>query len=222
MATSPTSPPTASTANGSTTIMTRSPRIESTWPVNSSRYCGSSRSTAGSRGRRRPARGGPAAGVVVMAPGSVTASPVRARHGDRSRRPRGASARPVRITEEAAVQDRTPRPGHPRPGRAGLGRRAAGAAARAAAVVAAARLRQRAALPGGVRRGRRAPGRLPGAGRPGPVPVHHQGGPARQLPVRHVRGAARAGVAGARVVRHDGPADRRRLHRRGHRDLGDA
>ena len=50
--------------------------------------------------------------------------------------------------------------------------------------------------------------------------VHDQGRPARQLPVRDVRGAARAGGAGARVQRYDGPADRRRLHRRGHRHVG--
>ena len=51
--------------------------------------------------------------------------------------------------------------------------------------------------------GRRAPRRLPGAGRPGPVPVHRQGRPARQLPVRHVRRAAGAGAAHPRLVRHD-------------------
>ncbi len=47
----------------------------------------------------------------------------------------------------------------PRPDRDGVGRRAAGAAARAAAVVGPARLRERAALPGLLRRGRRAPRR---------------------------------------------------------------
>lgn len=58
-ATSPTWPPTANTANGNTTIITRSPRIESTWPLKSSRYCGSSRRTDGSLGRRgRPLVGG--------------------------------------------------------------------------------------------------------------------------------------------------------------------
>ena len=60
---------------------------------------------------------------------------------------------------------------------------------------AAARLRQRAALPPGLRREGRAPRRPEAAGRPGEVPVHRQEGPARQLPVRHVRRAARAGGA---------------------------
>ena len=36
---------------------------------------------------------------------------------------------------------------------------------------------------------------------------------ARQLPVRHVRGAARAGRPRPRLVRHHRPPDRRRLHR---------
>ena len=77
-----------------------------------------------------------------------------------------------------------------------------------------------AALPQAFDDGRRAPRGLPVAGRPRDVPVHHQAGPARQLPVRHVRRAARAGVAGARLVRYDGPPDRRRLHRRGHHAPG--
>jgi hypothetical protein len=51
-ATSATPPPTASTANGSATAVTRSPRIENTWLPNSRRYCGSSLSTVGSRRRR--------------------------------------------------------------------------------------------------------------------------------------------------------------------------
>ena len=46
-ATSPTPPPTERTANGRAMLVTRSPRIDSTWLPNSSRYCGSSRSTAG-------------------------------------------------------------------------------------------------------------------------------------------------------------------------------
>ena len=64
------------------------------------------------------------------------------------------------------------------------------------------------------------PDDLHDARRPRPVPVHGQGRPARELPVRHVRGAARAGGARARVQRYDGQADRRRLHPRGHRHLG--
>ena len=76
------------------------------------------------------------------------------------------------------------------------------------------RLRQRAALPRGVRRGRRAPRRLQGPGRPGQVPADQQGRPARELPVRHVRGAARAGRPGARLVRHHRPGHRGRVHPR--------
>ena len=57
-------------------------------------------------------------------------------------------------------------------------------------------------LPRGVRRGRRAPGRLPDAGRPRALPLHHQGRPARQLPVRHVRRAAEPGAPHPRVERH--------------------
>ena len=41
--------------------------------------------------------------------------------------------------------------------------------------------------------------RPPRAGRPAPVPVHDQGGPARQLSLRHVRRAARAGGADPRL-----------------------
>ena len=88
----------------------------------------------------------------------------------------------------------------------------AGAAAAAAEVDAAARLRQRAALPQGLRCEGRASRRPEAAGRPREVSVHHQGGPARQLSVRHVRGAARAGGARARVVGHDRQADGGRLH----------
>ena len=63
-------------------MVTRSPRIESTWPVNSSRYCGSSRSTAGTRGRSER-RGGPGGGGgLVMARGSVPAG-ASARHRSR-------------------------------------------------------------------------------------------------------------------------------------------
>ena len=50
-ATSATPPPVARTANGNATEVTRSPRIESTWLPKSRRYCGSSRSTAGTRSR---------------------------------------------------------------------------------------------------------------------------------------------------------------------------
>ena len=64
-------------------------------------------------------------------------------------------------------------------------------------MVAAARLRQRAPLPGRLRRRRRAPGRPQRARRPGQAPVHHEGRPARELPVRHVRGAPRTRSCGS-------------------------
>src|SRR3954454_2268651 len=48
-ATCATPPPTDNTAKGRTTLVTRSPRIERIWLPNSRRYCGSSRSTAGTR-----------------------------------------------------------------------------------------------------------------------------------------------------------------------------
>ena len=64
------------------------------------------------------------------------------------------------------------------------------------------------------------PDDLASLGRPRAVPVHRQGRPAGELPVRDVRGAARAGGARPRLERHDGQADRGRLHPRGHRHLG--
>ena len=66
----------------------------------------------------------------------------------------------------------------------------------------------------GVRRGGRASARPPRARRSREVSVHDEDGPARQLSVRHVRRAARAGRAHPRVVGHDRQADRRRLHAR--------
>ena len=53
------------------------------------------------------------------------------------------------------------------------------------------------------------------------VSVHGQDRSARQLSVRHVRGAARAGRAHPRVVGHDRQADGRRLHAQRHRHVGD-
>ena len=50
--TAPSPPPASSTANGSATSMTRSPMIDSTWPPNSRRNCGSTRRTSGIRGHR--------------------------------------------------------------------------------------------------------------------------------------------------------------------------
>ncbi len=70
-ATCVTPPPTESTANGSTTIVTRSPRMESTWLPNSSRYCGSSRSTAGTARRRRDVLGSGTSSIVPARAPSV-------------------------------------------------------------------------------------------------------------------------------------------------------
>ena len=63
-------------------------------------------------------------------------------------------------------------------------------------------------------------GRPARARRPGALPVHHQGRPARQLPLRHVRGAAREGLAHPRLQRHHRPAHGGRLHQGRHRHLG--
>ena len=52
------------------------------------------------------------------------------------------------------------------------------------------------------------------------ISVHHQGRPAAELSVRHVRGADGRDRARARVERHDRQADRRRLHAGRHRHLG--
>ena len=87
-------------------------------------------------------------------------------------------------------------------------------------LVARARLRERAALSQGVRRQGRASARPRAARGPREVPVHRQDRPARQLSVRHVRRAARAGRAHPRVVGHDGQAHRRRLHAQRHRHVG--
>ena len=90
-----------------------------------------------------------------------------------------------------------------------------GAAARAPALGAAARLRQRRRTTGSAFDAAGRPsGRPEDARRPRAVSVHGQERPARQLSVRPVRGAARAGGAHPRVVGHDRQADRRRLHAR--------
>ena len=64
------------------------------------------------------------------------------------------------------------------------------------------------------------PVRFQAAGRHREISVHHQGGPARQLSVRHVRGAAGQDRAHPRLVRHHRQADRGRLYAEGHRQLG--
>ena len=87
-------------------------------------------------------------------------------------------------------------------------RRTDRAAAGAPALVAQARLRQRAALPPRVRCRRRASERPAHARRPRAVSVHDQGGPARQLPLRDVRRAARPRSC-AFTRRRERPASRR-------------
>src|SRR6185503_11641063 len=77
-------------------------------------------------------------------------------------------------------------------------------------------------LSAGVRR-RRCPARGPRlARRPRALPVHGEGRPPRELPVRNVRRAARGGRPHPRIVRDDGPADRRRVHAARRRHLGGA
>ena len=97
-------------------------------------------------------------------------------------------------------------------GRAGLARRDHGAADQAHGMVAGACLRQRRALQEGFRQGRRASRRFPATVRPREIPVHGQDRPARQLPVQHVRGAAREDGPRPRLLRHDRQADRGRLY----------
>ena len=86
-------------------------------------------------------------------------------------------------------------------------------------MVAAPRVRQRAAVPRDVRRGRGPPRRPARPDGPGEVPVHRQGGAARELPVRHVRCPPRADLPPARLVGHDGAPHGRRLHPAGHPHL---
>ena len=98
-------------------------------------------------------------------------------------------------------------------------RRVARLAAQAAAGDVAACLCELAGVPRQVQRGRRPARRLPVAGRPGEVSLHHQEGPARRLSVRHVRRAARAMRANPCVQRNHRQADRGGLHPQRHRDL---
>ena len=138
--------------------------------------------------------------------------------GPRDRYGEGLSApsrRPHRPTEEAAppCPSRAP-PRRARADRDRQPRRARGAAAPAAALDARHAYDhvphyRRAFDAAGVH-----PGDLQLARRPREVPVHDQGGPARQLPVRDVRRAARAGRAHPRVVGNDRQADRGRLYAR--------
>ena len=166
-------------------------------------------------GRRRTGR---SAGVVGAHPARATRRAARRRASST----RLVAARPVTTVGSTGRGRRLPSHGDggARPDRDRLARRAAVAADRAAPGDDPAHLRQRRALPRRLGRRRGAPRRRPRAGRPGEAAVHEQGRPAGQLPVRDVRGAARAGGAGARVQRYDGPADRRRLHRRRHRHVG--
>ena len=75
-------------------------------------------------------------------------------------------------------------------------------------------------LPQEVRRARRPPRRPQAPRGPRQVSVHHQAGPARELPLRHVRGADGKDRTRPRLERHDRQADRRRLHQGRHRHLG--
>ena len=72
-----------------------------------------------------------------------------------------------------------------------------------------------------LRRGGRAPGRSAPPRRSRAISLHRQERPARQLSVRHVRRAARAGRAHPCVVGHDRQADGRRLYAQRHRHVGD-
>ena len=83
-----------------------------------------------------------------------------------------------------------------------------------------ARLSQCAALQEEVRCGERQAGRSQVARRPRALSLHGEVGPARQLSVRHVRRAARAASAPARLVGNHRQADRGRLHQRRSRSLG--
>ena len=107
------------------------------------------------------------------------------------------------VASEHARRD--PRP-HPRPAR--------GAAAGTAPRSAWRGPTTTSALPAGVRRRGRHARRPARARRPGPLPVHRQGRPAGELPVRACSPCRASEVApGARLLRYDGPADRGRLHR---------
>ena len=149
-------------------------------------------------------------------------------HGARVALVRGRSAQPRRshrhaagATEEPRMTSQRPAARRARADRARQPRRAARAAARAHAAGACSTPTttsphyRRAFDAKGVH-----PARPEGARRPGEVSVHGQERPARQLSVRHVRGAARARRAHPRVVGHDRQADRRRLHAARHRHLG--
>ncbi|CAM5718275.1 hypothetical protein SCANM63S_08078 [Streptomyces canarius] len=99
-------------------------------------------------------------------------------------------------------------------------RGAAGAATGAAARVAAARVRERAVLPRVLRQGRRPPGGLPHPRRPRALPLHDQGGPEGELPVRHVRRAPGEDPPTARLQRHHGTPHGRRLYGQRHFHVG--
>src|SRR5579884_2866869 len=93
--------------------------------------------------------------------------------------------------------------------------RAGGATTAAAALVRGSRSPRQPGVPGADRAGRRnrRPPRQPG--RPAPTAIYHQGGPARALPHRPVRGAAGPGGADSRLQRDPRQAYRSRLHPQG-------
>ena len=109
----------------------------------------------------------------------------------------------------------------PRAHRAGLGRRAARAAARAAPLDAAARLRQRAALPRGVRRGRGAPGRLQATWPTWPsYPLTSKADLRENYPFGMFAVPREQVVRVHASLGHHGPDHRGRLHQRRHRGVG--
>ena len=114
----------------------------------------------------------------------------------------------------------SPAPGRARPHRDREPRRDRGIAAHAAASDPAARLRQRASLQEVFRRGGREPGRSHVPRRPRQVPVHGQGRPPPQLPLRHVRGAAGTNHPHPCLERHHRHSHRRGLHEERPRHLG--
>ena len=72
----------------------------------------------------------------------------------------------------------------------------------------------------GLRQGRRETRGFPAAVRSRQIPVHRKDRPARQLPVQHVRGAARKTGPRPRLLRHDRQADRGRLYPGRYRHVG--
>ena len=128
---------------------------------------------------------------------------------------------PANGSMSAMLPDLSPRPGDLDPIETASRDEIAALQTRAPRADAAPRLRQRPALPPRVRRRRRASRRFPHARRPRRVPLHHQGRSARAT-IRSACSPCRASGSRASTPasRHDGQADRRRLHQGGPRYLG--